>query len=639
MALLPRLSGLADFITTDEAYHWITRTERFSAALAAANWRGTLPTGHPGVSLLWLASAGLATERWAQAQGWITAAPGTITHLAWLRWPAALIESLAVPLAFVLLRKSIGSLAAFFATLLWAVSPYLVAHGRLLHLDGLLTTFVTLSLLALLAQPEGWRSLALSGVFAGLALLTKGPALILLPFAAVALWALGLQRGFGVFGAAWWAIQRYAMWLGLALLVVVLLWPVLWVDPGWALGRYVAEIAGNGGRPNGDGQFFFGQAYADPGPLFYPFADLMRSTPALLLGFGAALIAGVGTLRRGVNERMLGLLLLGGFALWWTLVMTAGPKKFDRYVLPTWPSLCVLAGAGLAWLAQPGRGAAMRRLLLGVALLADVLLLPWYHPYYLSYYNPLFGGGATAEQTLLIGWGEGMDQVGAWLRAQPDAEGGPVLSALPATLRPFVSVPVKDVFEYGDAPANYAVVYLESVQRAADPALYATLQQTVPLHTVTIHGINYARIYQLPRPFAEPVGALFADSLLLRGVTLQADARQISIIPAWDVRAAPAADYQMFIHVLDTNGQRVAQADLRPGGNDGPPTSTWQPGRQIAVPVVLPVPPEAGPGPFRVVAGLYTADGARVPFAGVAPADQALSGGNAVLLGEAKREQ
>src|SRR4051812_33693170 len=38
VALLPRVLGLADFITTDEAYHWIARTERFGEAIAGGRW-------------------------------------------------------------------------------------------------------------------------------------------------------------------------------------------------------------------------------------------------------------------------------------------------------------------------------------------------------------------------------------------------------------------------------------------------------------------------------------------------------------------------------------------------------------------------------------------------------------------------
>src|SRR5690349_847709 len=65
VALLPRVLGLVDFLTTDEVYNWISRVERFSGAVASRQWAGTLLVGHPGVMLCWLASLGLAAERYA----------------------------------------------------------------------------------------------------------------------------------------------------------------------------------------------------------------------------------------------------------------------------------------------------------------------------------------------------------------------------------------------------------------------------------------------------------------------------------------------------------------------------------------------------------------------------------------------
>src|SRR5262249_2507547 len=142
------------------------------------------------------------------------------------------------------------------------------------------------------------------------------------------------------------------------------------------------------------------------------------------------------------------------------------------YVLPTWPALEILAAAGLMSildfrftildlrLAQSKIKNLKSKMLLSLVAAVLVANLAWYHPYYLSYYNPLLGGGAGAQRALLIGWGEGMDQVGTWLSAQPDIASGPVLSALGPTLQPFVPAPVRDVADFGAVPANYAVVYL-----------------------------------------------------------------------------------------------------------------------------------------------------------------------------------
>jgi 4-amino-4-deoxy-L-arabinose transferase-like glycosyltransferase len=688
MALLPRVLGLGDFMTTDEVYHWISRVERFSDAIAAQHWAATVQTGHPGVTIMWLGSLGLALEHIATAHGWAPVA-SPVEHLAWLRLPSALLQALLVPLGYRLLRRLVAPATALVAALLWATSPYLIAHSRLLHLDALLTAFVTFSLLLLLAATNDQRRVAASagratlagggwalfgsGACAGLALLTKGPALILLPSAGLLLlWrlraaSLGERLGHVI---AW-----YLIWLATAALVVLLVWPALWVEPGHALGTYVEEIVSNGGRPNGDGQFFLGRAVDDPGPLFYPIADLFRMTPATLLGLLALPLVFLRTrkaerstasdqlkqpigpadamttddhsrLRLHPSALFLDqdergtLLALAAFALFWTVVMTLGPKKFDRYVLPTWPALLVLSAAGwAALLALGARLFARRAAALGWALAGLLLVLQCsqpalYHPYYLSYYNPLLGGGAVAQRTLLIGWGEGMDQVGAYLRARPDIEQGPVLSALGLTLRPFVPVPVRDVTNLGNGAANYAVVYRESIQREANPAIYAAIRQTLPLHTVTIHGIDYAWIYQLPKPFDRALPARFGDALQLRGVTLTQAAGQIILTPSWDVRGRPAADYQVFLHLLDSSGKRVAQIDIAPGGGGGRPTSSWQPGEQIAVPLQLPLPANLPGGEYQLTMGLYDlATGARLPLAEGRAADPAYAGRDALLIG------
>lgn len=670
VTLLPRVLGLVDFLTTDEVYNWISRVERFSGAVASHQWSATVLVGHPGVTLCWLASLGLAAERYAVAQGWASVA-SQVEYLRWLRLPLATLEALAIPGAYLLLRRLVAPATALIAALLWALSPFLVAHARLLHLDALLTTFATFSLLCMLiagrdARPLRW--VVASGCCAGLALLTKGPALILLPFIGLLMVAdcrlqiadwLRLRSAFYALRSV---VLRYALWLAVAALTFTLVWPAMWTDPAHALRSFFGLIVQNGGRPNGDGQFFLGRTVADPGALFYIVSDLFRMTPVMLIGLLLAPLALWGTdegrrtievtrrssfvLRRWSPEQRT-LLALAAFALFWTLVMTLGPKKFDRYTLPTWPALLVLSAAGWKWLLwdvgdwmrsrwsrlMPAGLAGLRGAVLALLLALELIPLAGYHPYYLSYYNPLLGGGAAAQQALLIGWGEGMDQAGAYLRSRPDIGAGQVLSALPRTLRPFVPVPVEDVTELGNTTANYVVVYRESIQRGASPPIYAAIRQTLPLHRITIHGIDYAEIYQLPKPFERPIDAHFGDQLVLRGVTLKRAPGQLIVTPSWDVRGRPNADYQVFVHVLDNAGRTMAQVDVAPGGGDAPATSAWEPGQQIAVPLPLPLPGDLPAGAYQVTFGMYDLrNGQRLPFTGGAAADAALAGPNALLL-------
>ncbi|KPV49081.1 hypothetical protein SE17_34625, partial [Kouleothrix aurantiaca] len=183
-------------------------------------------------------------------------------------------------------------------------------------------------------------------------------------------------------------------------------------------------------------------------------------------------------------------------------------------------------------------------------------------PYTLAYFNPLLGGGPAAARTLLVGWGEGAEQAGAWLRARPDLGAGAVVARNPPTYEPFLPVRVGDLTAKNlTRNPNYVVLYISYLQRQTDPDLNAQVQQNPPLHTVTINGIPYAEIYQMPRPFATPVDTSFGPSIHLRGVTLAQNDGMLTVTPSWDVRQNEERQLFVFVHLLDANGQHVAQLD------------------------------------------------------------------------------
>ncbi|NJN65435.1 MAG: phospholipid carrier-dependent glycosyltransferase [Chloroflexaceae bacterium] len=542
VALLPRCLGLDDFFTVDESFHWVWRIMHFSDALRHEQWAGTNLTGHPGVTTLWLGSLGrwIAHHIGLEGPEW---GRGSVAYLALTRLPLAVVNSLAVAGGYLLLRRLLRPETAFLSGLLWASSPFLIAHSRLLHLDALLTSFMTLSILILMllllrpwpggsphradaaASARSWLILAGSGLCAGLAFLTKAPSLVLLPAAGLLLLLLSPPAGLWQRGR--WVASRYAAWLLSGGAVVWALWPAMWVAPHDAIASVINEVLANGGQPHESGNFFMGQPVADPGWLFYPVVVLWRSTPMTLIGLVLLPLA----LRRSREERRV-LLVLGGFMLLFGIAMSLLPKKFDRYLLPVWPPLEILAAVGLmtlsggrawdwawTWIGRqtwpPERRAAAVRWLVALLL---AITLGWYHPYYLAYFNPLLGGGTVAPHVLLVGWGEGMEQVGAWLRTRPDLARSPVMSWDPRTLEPFVPVRVVELNEIHAAePASYAVRYSRGFQRTPDAPAEVFVQQTPPLYTVRIHGIDYAQVYQPVRPFTEPVGAMFGTGLRLHG--------------------------------------------------------------------------------------------------------------------------
>lgn len=662
VALLPRVWGLNDFYTIDEAYHWPGRVQRFRAALQAHTWAATNQTGHPGVTTMWLGALGnwLAARAGVTDPGW---AGGGALYLSYLRLPLAVTNAVAVLIGVLLLVRLLGRRAALLAGLFWAASPFLIAHSRVLHLDALVTSGMTLSVLALLnglAERQshevaesrrvlvGRGYLALSGVFGGLALLTKAPSLVLLPFVGLALaWALWPRGGGGPTVAQLWrgwvlpVLGWYVAWLLVATAVVFAGWPAMWVDPLGAAGSVVREIIHNGGEPHHSGNYFLGQAVGAPGPLFYPAVVLFRTAPWTLLGLVFEAVALLAWLRRRGPASQFHL-LVALYVLLFGVAMSAEPKQFDRYLLPIWPALEILAAIGWVRLLRVGATRARARptavapyatsavvLVLALGMAATLFST---HPYYQTYFNPLVGGGPAAQHVMLVGWGEGMEQVGAWLQTRPDLGRGPVLSWIPPTLAPFVPkehlvLDLRD--QYVRAGSSYAVLYSRSVQRKENAVAEAYVRQSPVLHRVVVNGVELATIHQLPRPYAVPTGATFDDSLLLRGFTQAQVGSTVVITPSWSVERDMSGGVLMFVHVLNERGENVAQLDA---ALDQGMFGAWQAGQQFDSPLPLPLPAE--PGSYRVVIGVYRPDTGRLPFAGVAALPDAVDGPNALLLTE-----
>jgi hypothetical protein len=658
LALLPRVVAPGEFVTVDEAYHWFERAERFLAALQQANYADTNLIGHPGVTTLWLGALGAQAHDLAAAAGWINP-DNDVLYRAFLRFPVGVATALCVALAYPLLRRLFGISIALLAVLLWAADPFLVAHSKILHVDALLASLMTLSLLAALVaagyglpsstpsssqlsptRPVNTPLLLASAVAGGLALLTKSPSVALLPMiGGIVLWRCAVLRP--PLSALRAILTVLTLWLAVALVVWVALWPAAWVDLPGAIERVVLQVAYEGASPHGWGNFFLGQPVDDPGPLFYPVAIALRLTPWATIGLLTMLV--VLAQRRHAVLPVRGLLPLLLFVALFVVMLTIPPKKFDRYTLPIFPALDILAAAGLVWLWR-GIRARLRwqwltRWLLpaGLSLWIAATLL-WYHPYELAYYNPLLGGGPVAARLIPVGWGEGMAQAGRYIRAQWNGCDRPVASWFEPVLQPFVCTPVLRLREATEpGRVDYAVLYIDQVQRNNEPEATAMLQARQPVHTVRIHGIDYAEVYQLPLPLEHQSGATFGPDIRLHSYEIDTAALRssgmLTVTLQWQVLADITTDYAMFVHVLDNQGRRVGQIDVPPGGPRAP-TAIWQVGQYITWHHPVPVAPELAPDTYWLSLGLYhPADAARLPLRGTAPPGAPDDGADALLLG------
>ena len=101
---------------------------------------------------------------------------------------------------------------------------------------------------------------------------------------------------------------------------------------------------------------------------------------------------------------------------------------------------------------------------------------------------------------------------------------------------------------------------------------------------------------------AEDVSITFADELLLRGYSMKQDNDQLAVSLIWQANRDMDLEYTAYVHVLDSNGQLVAQHDRPPAGY---PTSDWLAGEFVVDRYLVSLPPDLAPGSYTLQTGFY----------------------------------
>jgi hypothetical protein len=509
LALVPRVVGLGGFLTIDEI-KWIEGAGQFTLALHSGDLAQTYWHFFPGITITW----GETLALWlghlisgGDVATYVAAQVADPVHTIGLfRLPGALLTALFAPGAYLLGRRIWGEWAAALAGGLIALNPFLLAHSRIVNGDAAAAGLMFLSLLAFLRlwQGSGLRMAALSGVLAGLALLTKLPSPLIVPF--IGLSALvGWQRDKRT---RFW-LQALLLWGLAALLVFIVLWPAMWVNPLGTLQNMLHDTFDVGEAGEGHSTFYRGQVVDDPGWGFYPYAVAFRLTPVVLAG----LLLLVLIFRRGSQDRhsigyRLSTVTLIVYVLFIYVFSSLSPKKLDRYVMAVFPALDMLAAIGYAQISNIKRQApnvkyqisklASWSLIVGV--LAAAFVAP-YFPYYLSYYNPLLGGIGRAVREVPVGWGEGLEEAAAWLNAQPDAKSFQVSAWYSDIFFPYFVGEHVSFSSSGKSQlaADYMVFYVNQVQRQKPYlALVRYFEAQEPAYTVYVKREPWAWIYRAP---------------------------------------------------------------------------------------------------------------------------------------------
>lgn len=516
-ALMPRLVGVGLFLTADEK-NWVGRGREFVVALREFRFNDTLQTTHPGIPVLWI--AGISTAVTSVLRHMSFTFDEIRTFVAASQVPMAVANSALIAAMLLPLKRLVRPRLALLTTLVIALDPFLVGHGKLVHVDALLTGTAVLAFLLLLASvqrrpnaapsmPARRRLFVSSAIMSGLAILSKIPGVILLPLAISVIGSPRWSRGMAATTARE-AARTIGQWFTIVLATMLLLWPgLLWVpDPVGNVKIVKRDLLVAITTPHHASDNYTLK------PWQYPVTLVARTTVPTLIGACVFLLLLLGATRHARNEPTAGTHMLGdtidlrtswllvAYVALFTIGMTLGAKKGDRYLLPVFPVLDLFATLGFAlliarlrplWTVR--RHTAAAALILLVPLLGELI---WLGPYALAHYNPLVPPNFSQE----LGWGEGLDQVANYLNRLPDNHYAAAASWYPEELRALTRRPVFPITAHAQTRIGYVVLYRNMFGRPPDhyanDFIDAYYRQQTPVFTARINGLDYAWVYRRP---------------------------------------------------------------------------------------------------------------------------------------------
>ena len=642
LSLYPRAINVGGYLTTDEG-NWMGRTALFTRALVQGDPAGTYQSGHPGVMTMWLSLIGMGSERalglvdYVRPDG-LEKAPGYLETLRLARWPFVVTSSLAVVIIALLAWRLFGLGPGLLTGVLLGLDPFFLAHSVVIHVDGNVTTWMSVCLLAALIYYRaagGRRYLALSGVAAGLAFLSKAPSAFLpmfIPLVALGSFVYREREGAAApsrsrSGVGAWAVGLLAdasIWGLLALAVAMVLWPAFRGDPFGTLRQMIdyTETVGGSDHEN----FFLGQPVGDPGPLYYLVALAFRMTPVAMLGLVLLAFGLFSPGMRAPHGWRAPVAFLVAYCVLFIAMMSLPPKKFDRYLLPIFPAVEVLVAVGLWVGLKRVLGGRAGRLLPGVLLvvgLAQIVPAALVYPYYLAYYNPALGGGPAARKAIVVGWGEGLDLVTDYLNSKPDAERLTLAGFYPRVMNAQFKGSILSDKQYDAAMADYIVLYVNAVQRDLANRLRSVTRGKKSELVVRINGIDYARVFPIPPPpRRNAAGTEFGGVVRLERTFLKSDERRylksddlnpgdtIELTVRWGMVQPVREDLTAVVQLVDRRGSLIAQHEA-PVGGVGTEISSLRP-NDIAIEAHRIELPDT-PNQYNLVVGLRRPNGDWLP--------------------------
>ena len=237
------LYRLTEFAAVDEPLWFDGRIAKYWKNVGERDWKGTNISDKPGITValatgpaLWF--KGTKDYKTAHVNGEVITLRNDVEsfYLAY-RLPLLIAITLILPLFYFFLERLLGRRSTLFSYVLIATSPVLIGMSKIINPDALLWLFTPLSLLSYLVfQKRGaYRYLVFSGIFLGLALLTKYVSNILFVFFLGLIFLEFLYHNkFAMVPFAEYlkrSLKHLALLAFAALTTFYLLFPAVWVKP------------------------------------------------------------------------------------------------------------------------------------------------------------------------------------------------------------------------------------------------------------------------------------------------------------------------------------------------------------------------------------------------------------------------
>ncbi|MCE5231139.1 glycosyltransferase family 39 protein [bacterium] len=322
-----------------------------------------------------------------------------------MRLPMAFVFGLTLVFVYLIGRMGWGPRAGLVAAVIYATLPRIFGHSHIASLEPPLLLMMVAVTYCFLRGLESWRWSIATGIAFGLLLDAKLNGFFL-PIPLI-LWA-------HIYARQKYVNNLFSM-LTLGPATMVAGWPWLWHDTAHRFVNYLLFHTTH----QKTSLFFMGTIWGGQGiehtaPWFYPAVMITVTVPLT-----AALLIALGTARSLSRPRRepIAMLCLMIVAVMMAVASAPGTPKYDgvRLFLPVFPFLALLGGAGFAGLIESVKEMKYRRMACAVAVL--VLLadggsaIGRYHPFLLSYFNPLAGGlRGSVGRFETVYWGEGLNE-------------------------------------------------------------------------------------------------------------------------------------------------------------------------------------------------------------------------------------